>query len=106
MQNQLKFNFLKCKNIVQNVQRLKSLADCLFCGPFSGDNSFTCFVRCIFNCTVFFYFKSFVGSNDEGLTLETSAPLLPYGGITYFIYSFDYPNLLYSHNTLDEEHFG
>ena len=33
--------------------------------------------------------------SDEGLTLETSAlPFLPYGCITYFINSFDYPNLL------------
>ena len=33
--------------------------------------------------------------SEKGLTLETSAlPFLPYGGITYLINSFDYPNLL------------
>ena len=34
--------------------------------------------------------------SDEGHTLETSAlSFLPYGGITYLINSFDYPNLFY-----------
>ena len=42
--------------------------------------------------------------SDEGLTLETSAPtsLLSNVGITYFINSFDYPNLLHlCSNTAD-----
>ena len=42
-------------------------------------------------------------ARNEGLTLENagnvSNSLLPYGGITYFINSFDYPNLLFFNST-------